>query len=93
MGSILRGVEYKGVSLRESAHDTRNSYADPSHHARTVGNDVAYYDERCVVVTAKLTIVQYERLPDLIRQRSVWKQIAISMLLNWIIGPFVRVDA
>lgn len=33
--------------------------------------------------------VQYERLPTILRERQVWYQIAISLGINWIIGPIV----
>ncbi|ORY98213.1 sodium bile acid symporter family-domain-containing protein [Syncephalastrum racemosum] len=33
--------------------------------------------------------VQYERLPTILRERQVWYQIAISIGINWIIGPIV----
>lgn len=34
--------------------------------------------------------VQYERLPSMARERYLWKQVGISLVLNWIVGPFVR---
>ncbi|EPQ32061.1 uncharacterized protein PFL1_00259 [Pseudozyma flocculosa PF-1] len=36
-----------------------------------------------------LTKVQYERLPALFRTRRLWYQIGLSLVLNWIVGPFV----
>ncbi|ORX40657.1 putative arsenite transporter [Kockovaella imperatae] len=36
-----------------------------------------------------LTKVQYERLPTLFRMVHIYRQILISIVLNWIIGPFV----
>src|ERR1700744_333381 len=36
-----------------------------------------------------LTRVQYETLPTLFRSRSVWIHIFISLILNWIVGPFI----
>lgn len=38
------------------------------------------------------TAVQYERLPQILRTKHIWSQIAISIILNWIIGPFVRLS-
>jgi len=36
-----------------------------------------------------LTKVQYERLSTIFKQRSVWLHIGISIILNWVIAPFV----
>lgn len=36
-----------------------------------------------------LTKVQYERLPALLRTPSLWKHIALSLVLNWVVGPFL----
>jgi hypothetical protein len=36
-----------------------------------------------------LTKVQYERLPAVFSTPNIWQQIALSMLLNWVIAPFV----
>ncbi|KAL7422681.1 arsenicals resistance [Cryptotrichosporon argae] len=36
-----------------------------------------------------LTKVQYERLPSMLRTGPMWTQMGISLILNWIIGPFI----
>lgn len=36
-----------------------------------------------------LTKVQYERLPTMFRTRRMWVQVGFSLILNWIIGPFL----
>lgn len=36
-----------------------------------------------------LTKVQYETLPRIFRTSRMWYQIGISLVLNWIVGPFV----
>jgi ACR3 family arsenite transporter len=36
-----------------------------------------------------LTKVQYERGKELVQSRRVWTQICVSLLLNWIAGPFI----
>lgn len=36
-----------------------------------------------------LTKVQFERLPALARTGQLWTQILLSLVLNWIIGPFL----
>jgi ACR3 family arsenite transporter len=37
-----------------------------------------------------LTKVQYEKLPQIFATSRIWYQVGISLILNWIIGPFVR---
>lgn len=34
--------------------------------------------------------MQYEKLPALFRTAHIWRQVIVSLILNWIIGPFVR---
>lgn len=36
-----------------------------------------------------LTKVQYELLPTLLVSRKLWTQLAVSLVLNWVIGPFL----
>lgn len=36
-----------------------------------------------------LTKVQFELLPVLLQSRKLWTQIGVSLVLNWVIGPFV----
>ena len=36
-------------------------------------------------------IVQYEKLPAMFQTVTLWRQIALSVVLNWVLGPFVRV--
>lgn len=36
-----------------------------------------------------LTKVQYERLPQMFATRRLWYQLAMSILLNWVLGPFL----
>ncbi|GHJ89541.1 hypothetical protein NliqN6_5943 [Naganishia liquefaciens] len=36
-----------------------------------------------------LTKVQYEKLPALFRTAHIWRQVIVSLILNWIIGPFI----
>ena len=40
-----------------------------------------------------LTKVRYELLGSILRQRSMWGQLAISLVANWLIGPAVMVGA
>lgn len=39
-----------------------------------------------VMMWPVLTKVQYERLPEIAREKKLWYQIGISLLLNWVIG-------
>lgn len=34
--------------------------------------------------------VQYEKLPAMFQTVTLWRQIALSVVLNWVLGPFVR---
>ncbi len=36
-----------------------------------------------------LTKVQYERLPQMFATRRLWYQLAVSLVLNWILGPLL----
>lgn len=36
-----------------------------------------------------LTKVQFEEIPAIFRKRDIFIQIGVSLVLNWIIGPFV----
>jgi ACR3 family arsenite transporter len=36
-----------------------------------------------------LTKVQYEALPRLLTACGLWKHVLISLVLNWIVGPFI----
>lgn len=59
----------------------------------------------CVLIDARSSLltlescplsfaVQYERMPMILGSSHVYRQIVISLFLNWIVGPFVRpVDA
>lgn len=44
-----------------------------------------------VMMWPALTKVRYEELPRLTLTRRLWEQLALSLFLNWIIGPFVSV--
>lgn len=37
--------------------------------------------------------VRYEMLPKLLSHRDMWKQILVSIVLNWIVAPFLMVRA
>ncbi len=36
-----------------------------------------------------LTKVQYERLPQMFATKRLWYQLAMSLVLNWVLGPFL----
>ncbi|KAF5351621.1 hypothetical protein D9756_007440 [Leucocoprinus leucothites] len=42
-----------------------------------------------VMMWPVLTKVQYEKLPGLFSSRKIWIHIGISLVLNWLIGPFL----
>lgn len=35
--------------------------------------------------------VQYETLPEVFSHRGIWKQIGFSVLMNWVVAPFLMV--
>jgi len=46
-----------------------------------------------VFVTQADLLVQYEKLPAMFQTVTLWRQIALSVVLNWILGPFVSLIA
>lgn len=42
-----------------------------------------------IMMWPPLTKVQYEKLPRIFTTKALWTQLLISLLINWIIGPFV----
>ncbi|KJA26671.1 hypothetical protein HYPSUDRAFT_180819 [Hypholoma sublateritium FD-334 SS-4] len=42
-----------------------------------------------VMMWPVLTKVQYETLPGIFRTKRLWKHLFISLILNWIVGPFL----
>ncbi len=36
--------------------------------------------------------VRYESLHELFKRRDVWKQIAFSVFVNWVVAPFLMVS-
>lgn len=42
-----------------------------------------------VMMWPALTKVQYEKLPKILTTKALWEQLVISLVINWIIGPFV----
>lgn len=42
-----------------------------------------------VMMWPPLTKVQYEKLPKIFTTRALWTQLIISLVVNWLIGPFV----
>ncbi|KAK4687193.1 arsenite transporter, partial [Tremellales sp. Uapishka_1] len=43
-----------------------------------------------VMIWPALSKVEYERIPAMMKSRGMWKQVAFSLVVNWIVGPFVR---
>jgi len=46
-----------------------------------------------ILATPADVLVQYEKLPAMFQTVSLWRQIALSAVLNWILGPFVSLVA
>ncbi|ORY26594.1 sodium bile acid symporter family-domain-containing protein [Naematelia encephala] len=57
--------------------------------AKFAGTSVPLVVGMIVMMWPALTKVQYERLPELLKTRRLWEQIIVSLILNWLIGPFV----
>lgn len=36
--------------------------------------------------------VRYESLHEMFRHRQIWKQMAFSIFVNWIVAPFLMVS-
>ena len=63
----------------------------------STGHDVADPHQRSVVILGIVMqadlLVQYEKLPAMFQTVRLWRQIALSVVLNWILGPFVSLIA
>ena len=62
---------------------------------RSTGDDVADSHERYgsshLREEETNVTVQYEKLPAMFQTVTLWRQIALSVVLNWVLGPFVRI--
>lgn len=74
-------IQLKGVSFREPVPASARSQAYSDMLAIVIG--------LLVMMWPVLTKVQYERLPEILSNRKIWVQIGISLVLNWLIGPFI----
>lgn len=45
-----------------------------------------------VMMWPVLTKVQYEKLPVIFKKRGIWIHIGISIILNWIVAPFIMLS-
>ncbi|PVG01340.1 arsenical-resistance protein ACR3 [Serendipita vermifera] len=71
-----------GIYREEAVH---RSFGGASWH----GVSIPILIGLLVMMWPILTKVQYERLPAIFSTRSLWVHILLSLVLNWIIGPFV----
>jgi ACR3 family arsenite transporter len=74
-----------GVIIGEFADGVQEAFSGASFRGVSVPIVVGLL----VMMWPTLTKVEYEEFPRIFRQREIWKQIVISLFLNWIIGPFV----
>lgn len=92
-------VQLKGVSLRRSRKITPESpyltvFRPNSYRYRLAGHVSlsSVFNIRLTSYTRMwpvLTKVQYERLPEILSTRKIWIHIGVSLVLNWLIGPFL----
>ncbi|QUC22734.1 uncharacterized protein UV8b_06975 [Ustilaginoidea virens] len=62
---------------------------DALNQGRFAGVSVPIAVGLLVMMYPLLCNVRYEALPDMFRHGALWKQLAFSVLLNWIVAPFV----
>lgn len=77
-------VKLKGVSVRESSPPLCQNVSSlnfPHSSAIAIG--------LIVMMWPVLTKVQYESLPSVFTSRKLLYHIAISLILNWIVAPFI----
>jgi ACR3 family arsenite transporter len=81
---VLDTAKFYGVSARTLLHLLFNKMLGLLVLTRT-----AIAIGLIVMMWPVLTKVEYERIPALFRSRHLWLHIGLSIVLNWIIGPFV----
>lgn len=77
-------VQLKGVSFRMSFPSRK--LIKPATNPQPPDANAAIVIGLLVMMWPVLTKVQYERLPEIAREKKLWYQIGISLVLNWIIG-------
>ncbi|KAJ9128217.1 hypothetical protein QFC24_000509 [Naganishia onofrii] len=82
---FVLGAMIIGVIIGEFADGVQEAFSGASFRGVSVPIVVGLL----VMMWPTLTKVEYEEFPRIFRQREIWKQIGISLFLNWIIGPFV----
>jgi ACR3 family arsenite transporter len=82
---FVLGAMIIGVIIGEFADGVQEAFSGASFRGVSIPIVVGLL----VMMWPTLTKVQYEEFPQIFRQREIWKQIAVSLVLNWIIGPFV----
>jgi ACR3 family arsenite transporter len=82
---FVLGAMIIGVIIGEFADGVQEAFSGASFR----GVSIPIVIGLLVMMWPTLTKVQYEEFPQIFRQREIWKQIAVSLFLNWIIGPFV----
>ncbi|WFD32740.1 arsenicals resistance [Malassezia sp. CBS 17886] len=74
-----------GVVIGEFAHDAKKNLD----RGQFEGVPAPLVIGLLVMIWPILAKVQFETLPTLFRTRRLWYQVAISVPINWILGPFV----
>lgn len=88
-GPALQKGKFVGVSIpigtQRALHFSRLSLADSRFSNAAIGLLVMMYPILCKV--------KYETLHQAFRSKQLWIQIGFSILLNWIVAPFLMVSA
>lgn len=82
---FVLGAMIIGVIIGEFADGVQEAFSGASFR----GVSIPIVIGLLVMMWPTLTKVQYEEFPQIFRQREIWRQIAVSLFLNWIVGPFV----
>ena len=79
----FNGAQWQGVSIRKRCHLLSLSIQTIIilHIAILVG--------LIIMMWPVLTKVQYETLPAIFASHKIWRHMAISIFLNWIVAPFI----
>ena len=92
IGEFVTGVQdafntvtFNGVSVREQSILLRFLYL----RINASNNLVAIAVGLIIMMWPVLAKVQYEKLPSIFTQQRLWIHIGLSIMLNWVVGPFL----
>ncbi|SCZ90607.1 BZ3500_MvSof-1268-A1-R1_Chr1-3g02096 [Microbotryum saponariae] len=89
-GSPGSTASWQGVSIRESPRLAfRHLKSNYRLVSATFPVETALMIGLLVMIWPAMSKVQWEAIPDLFRSRSIYIHLGISLVLNWIVAPFV----